>query len=134
VPAEFEPQEDTWVQWPQKYEKHAEPAFVKMALIIPKYQPLRILSADAQTERDAKEAIRLAGGDPKHRNIHYHRVANDNAWMRDNGPVYVQQGDKMHILSFKFDGWGGRFGPDVEFEADDAVPGEVGKILNMAVK
>ena len=38
VPAEWEPQEATWMQWPGYWEKDNEIAFAKIADIISRYQ------------------------------------------------------------------------------------------------
>jgi agmatine/peptidylarginine deiminase len=51
-----------------------------------------------------------AGGNPDHPNITWHRIANENAWMRDNGPVYVVQDGAMRLQDWRFDAWGGACG------------------------
>ena len=61
----------------------------------------------------ARSAISKLGGNPDHENIVWHAVANDNAWMRDNGPVYVVEDGEMRIQNWAFDAWGGAFGADV---------------------
>jgi len=45
VPAEWEPQEAIWLQWPGRYERVFQPAFAQMAAIISRYEKLNILFA-----------------------------------------------------------------------------------------
>ena len=89
VPAEWEPQEAIWMQWPGYWEKDYEITFAKIASIVARYEKIHILYDSKQTYEDAKKAIRDIEVDPENKNIHWHEVPNDNAWMRDNGPVYV---------------------------------------------
>ena len=133
VPAEWEPQEAIWLQWPGRWEKDYEPAFAKMTNIIVQYEKLHILYDSNTIRNQARSAISQAGGDPDHNNITWHSIANDNAWMRDNGPMYVVEDGAMRIQNWQFDAWGGAFGSDVTFAKDNKVPLAVGDYLNMPV-
>ena len=133
VPAEWEPQEAIWLQWPGSYEKTYEMAFAKMTAVIIKYQKLHILHTSSPIRDQARAAMAGAGADPDHPNIVWHAVPNDNAWMRDNGPVYVIDGGEMRIQNWSFNAWGGAFGSDVPYHRDDEVPIKVGEYLNMPV-
>ena len=133
VPAEWEPQEAIWLQWPGPYERDYEQSFARMAKIIAGYQKLHVLYAAEQIHRQAREAIKAEDADPDHPNIHWHHIPNDSAWMRDNGPVYIVQDGEMRIQNWEFDAWGGAFGEDIPYSLDNAVPGRVGELLNMPV-
>jgi agmatine deiminase len=133
VPAEWEPQAAQWLQWPGRYEKTYEPAFAEITNVIVQYQPLHILCNSNKVRNEARAAITNAGGDPDHPNIVWHSIKNDNAWMRDNGPVYVVQDGEMRIQDWEFDAWGGAFGWDVPFANDNKVPIKVGDYLQMPV-
>ena len=133
VPAEWEPQAATWLQWPGRYEKSYETAFAKMAKVIVEYQPLHILHNSNTIRDQARAAIVNVGGDPDHPNLTWHKIANDSAWMRDNGPVYVIDGGEMRIQNWKFNAWGGAFGLDVPYQRDNTVPAKVGEYLNLPV-
>ena len=106
VPAEWELQEAIWLQWPGRWEKVYEPAFAQMASIIPRYEKLHILCHSNSVCDQASAAIEAAGGEPQHSNIIWHRIPNDSAWMRDNGPVYVVEDGKLRIQNWQFDAWG----------------------------
>ena len=133
VPAEWEPQEALWLQWPGRYEKTYEPAFANMTNVIVEYQKLHILHHSDKVKEQAREAITQAGGDPDHQNIVWHAIDNDSAWMRDNGPVYVVDDGEMRIQNWEFDAWGGAFGADIPYGRDNAVPTLVGDYLNLPV-
>jgi len=133
VPAEWEPQEAIWMQWPGYWEKDYEITFAKIASIVARYEKIHILYDSKKIYEDAKKAIRDIEVDPENKNIHWHEVPNDNAWMRDNGPVYVLNDNELRIQNWNFDAWGGAFGSDIPFNLDNVVPDKVGAILDMPV-
>jgi agmatine deiminase len=132
VPAEFEPQEAIWLQWPGQWEKTYEPAFAQIANVIVQYEKLHILYDKNAIKNQARNAIINAGGNPDHTNIIWHAIPNENAWMRDNGPVYVVQDGQIRIQNWEFDAWGGAFdepGFPIPYANDNNVPIEVGASL-----
>ena len=134
VPAEWEPQEAIWLQWPGPYEKASEGAFARMATLIVEYERLHVLHGSPAIRDQARAAIAEADGDPDHRNLVWHAIANDNAWMRDNGPVYVIDEAGMRVQDWRFNAWGGAFGAEVAYHRDDAVPVAVGEYLGLPVE
>ena len=133
VPAEWEPQEAIWLQWPGRRERAHETAFARMANVIARYETLHILHASPKIMADARRAIAREGGDPDHPGIVWHAIANDNAWMRDNGPVYVIEDGGLRVQDWSFDAWGGAFGPDVPYRLDDQVPVKVAGAIGLPV-
>ena len=133
VPAEFEPQEAIWMQWPGYWEKDYEITFVKIADIISRYEKLHILYQTDQIYADAQKAMNDMGVDPQNKNIHWHSVPYDNAWMRDNGPVYVINENELRIQNWDFNAWGGAFGSDISFDLDNTVPVKISTILDLPV-
>ncbi|MBT7646214.1 MAG: agmatine deiminase family protein [Rhodospirillaceae bacterium] len=133
VPAEWEPQAGTWLQWPGRYEKEHESTFAQMVDIISRYQTINILYALGSIRGDARSAIERAGGNPDHANIVWHHIGNDSAWMRDNGPVYVVADGEMRLQNWQFDAWGGAFGQDIPYGLDNRVPTEVGEVTGLPV-
>jgi agmatine deiminase len=132
VPAEFEPQEAVWLQWPGRWEKALEPAFAQIVEVIVQYETLHILCDTTRIRNEARSAISGVGADPDDPNIVWHTIANENAWMRDNGPVYVVQDGEMRIQDWEFDAWGGAYG-NIPYADDNAVPAAVGAYLGMPV-
>ncbi len=134
VPAEWEPQEAVWLQWPGRYERVFQPAFAQMSAIISRYQKLNILYDSSADESRARQAISAVGGDPDHANIEYHQLPNDSAWMRDNGPLYLFEDGELRIQNWGFDAWGGAFGKDIPYAQDNRVPALIGERLDLAVE
>lgn len=64
VPAEWEPQEAIWMQWPGYWEKDSEIAFAKIADIVSRYEKLHILYHSDQVYADARKAMSDIGADP----------------------------------------------------------------------
>lgn len=133
VPAEWEHQEAIWIQWPGRYEKDLEPVFSRLAMIIPRYQKLHVIHDSEQTRKEAMSTIRISGGNPDNEQIIWHRFPADNAWMRDNGPVYVESNGKLRIQNWEFNAWGGAFGDDIPYSRDNRIPDRVGGYLDIPV-
>lgn len=142
VPAEWEPQDAVWLQWPQRWESDYEPTFAKIVAAILHHEDVHVLVAEDRTRTAAEAALQTAGvseaviaGDPSAEGFQlmWHAVANDNAWMRDNGPRYVLVDGELRIQDWGFDAWGGAFGPEVGYAADDVVPTVVGELLDLPV-
>ena len=133
VPAEWEPQEAIWLQWPGEWEKTYEEAFAAFSCIIIQYEKLHVLYQSPQVLSQARTALLKAGCSPDHELITWHDIPNDSAWMRDNGPVFVEEGGEIRLQNWQFDAWGGRFGSDVPYELDNLVPQRVAAYLDMPV-
>ncbi len=138
VPAEWEPHAATWMQWPSSWEASMRPGFADIIDIIQDYEPVHLLTG-SQPEKTAAEQFLSSKGVPS-TNITWHIIPVDNAWMRDNGPVYVTGVSNAAranrfacIQNWKFDAWGGNFGGDVRCENDDMVPVRVAEYLGTTV-
>ena len=131
VPAEWEPQEAIWLQWPGEWEKTYERAFAAFSCIIIQYEKLHVLYQSPQVLHQARAALLSAGCNPDHDLITWHDIPNDSAWMRDNGPVFVEEAGEMRVQNWQFDAWGGRFGDDIPYELDNLVPQRVATYLDM---
>ncbi len=134
VPAEWEPQEAIWLQWPSEFERVFQPAFAEMTAIISRYQKLNILFDSTSDEKQARNAIEGVGVDPDHANITWHQIPNDSAWMRDNGPVYLLEDGELRIQNWEFNAWGGAFGRHIPFDQDNRVPSVLGDKLGIPVE
>ncbi len=133
VPAEWEPQEAIWLQWPGPWEKTYEEAFAAFSCIIIQYETLHVLYQSPQVLSDAKTSLLKAGCNPDHDLIIWHDIPNESAWMRDNGPIFVIEAGTLRLQNWQFDAWGGRLGDDIPHELDDLVPVRVAEYLGMPV-
>ena len=133
IPAEWEPQEAIWLQWPSDFERVFQPAFALMSAIVSRYEKLNIVFDSESDRSQARRAIADAGADPDHANIHWLQIPNYSAWMRDNGPVYVVEDGELRIQNWGFDAWGGAFGSHIPYDQDNRVPSRVGELLGIPV-
>lgn len=143
VPAEWEPQAAVWLQWPQRWESDYEPSFSRIVATILRYEDVHLLVNDSRTRDAAELSLKADGGlgdgvisgSPTSEGfrITWHEIANDNAWMRDNGPRYALKKGALRIQDWGFDAWGGAFGKDIPYKADNAVPVAVGEYLGLPV-
>ena len=134
VPAEWEPQEAIWLQWPGSWEKSFETSFARLSNVIVQYETLHILYDSPLVLSEAQSSIKREGGDPDHPNIQWHWVENNSAWMRDNGPVYVIEDSTMRVQNWAFNAWGGAFGANIPFYLDNQVPNKVARILGLPIE
>ena len=134
VPAEWEPQEAIWLQWPGSWEKSYESSFARLSNVIVQYETLHILYDSPSVLSEARSSIKRENGDPDHPNIQWHWIENNSAWMRDNGPVYVIEDNTMQVQNWAFNAWGGAFGAGIPFRLDNQVPNKVAKRVGLPVE
>ena len=134
VPAEWEPQEAIWLQWPGSWEKSYESSFARLSNVIVQYETLHILYDSPSVLSEARSSIKRENGDPDHPNIQWHWIENNSAWMRDNGPVYVIEDNTMQVQNWAFNAWGGAFGAGIPFRLDNQVPNKVAKMVGLPVQ
>lgn len=108
MPAEWETHASCLVSWPCKKDTwcghyaQAKNAYLEVIRAINRFEPVIVL-ADASIINEARS---LVGKD-----IDVIEVALDDSWIRDNGPIYVVNNDRLAMVHFGFNGWGGRFEP-----------------------
>ncbi len=127
VPAEWEPQDSVWVQWPQDHEASYRASFVKMVDVIQQYEPVDIVVLDEALRTSSQESLQAAGVSLA--NITFHIAKYDGFWNRDNGPVYVFDQDARWLQDWGFDAYGARSGDDVTYDSDNEIPFAMSAIL-----
>jgi len=126
-PAEWDPHEGTWLQWPQNgvydgYELKLERIWLNMVETLRDHEIVHIIvSGEKQRDHVSRQFEYHRIG---LKNIDFQIIPTNDVWARDNGPIFVinDEGDTA-ITDWKFNGWGGRF----PYDLDDQVPGEIGK-------
>ena len=87
---------DTW-------RKNAEPALLnykKVIYAIAKYEPVYVGIAPKLYNRVINDYLHF-------KNIYPIKISYNDAWARDNCPIFVTNGDRMRIVDFRFNAWGG---------------------------
>jgi len=110
VPAEWEPQEAIWLQWPGNWEKSFETSFARLSNVIVQYETLHILYDSPLVLSEAQSSIKREGGDPAHPNI------------------------QLRVQNWAFNAWGGAFGANIPFYLDNQVSNQVAKILGLPIE
>jgi agmatine deiminase len=130
VPAEWEPHAATWMQWPGRWEAAMRPAFADIVQVVQAYEPVHMLIG-AEADKTKAQAL-LAERGVEELDLTWHLVPTDNAWMRDNGPIWVEVEGELKILDFGFDAWGGNFGAGIPYKNDDVVPETVAELTGVS--
>ena len=122
LPAEWEPQAAVLIAWPHAGTDWAErlaeveTTYVALAAAVTRFQRLVVVVADADVHAHAEALLREAGVDLMR--IRFVELPYDDTWLRDSGPITLQDGDgRFQLADFRFTGWGGKFGA----EQDDAL-------------
>jgi len=124
MPGEFELHAKTWMLWPERPDnwresaKPAQRAFVEVAKAISQFEPVSMGVNPIQYDT----ARSMLPSD-----VQVVVVPNDDAWMRDCGPIFVIDNfGNVRGIDWKFNAWGGlEGGLYYPWELDDAVPQKV---------
>ena len=132
IPAEWEKHKATWLQWPTRHDTPMQQAFSDIIKIVKQYEPVNLI---ANSETDKQQGIDyLTNKSINQDNIKWYVFPTDNSWLRDNGPIYVTNGEKIWIQNWRFDGWGSSFGGDVDFDNDNLIPIKMAEVLGVEVE
>jgi len=131
VPAEWEPHAATWMQWALDWEAGMREPFADIIEIVKQYEPVHLIVISEAEKTEAIEFLSNKGVTQD--NITWHIFEVDNSWMRDNGPIYVTDGDKTWIQNWKFNGWGTGFG-NIPWQLDNQVPLKVAEHLDLDIE
>ncbi len=126
MPAEWEPHERCWMQWPSRGDVWGERlpqahfAYAEVARAISRFEPVSMVCRP----RDEAE-VRFACG----RGIEVVPIEIDDSWARDSGPVFLIDGKGSAAgVHWRFNAWGNAY---QGFENDARVGGAVLERLGM---
>jgi agmatine deiminase len=100
VPAEWEPHAATWMQWPGPWEAAMRPAFADIVQVVQAYEPVHMLIGSEEAKTKAQSLLAERG--VVETDLTWQLVPTDNAWMRDNGPIWVEVNGALTVLDFRF--------------------------------
>jgi len=104
MPGEFAPHERTFLGWPcreamwQAQLEQARDESAATANAVAAFEPVTMVCATQEHAADAR--ARLAG------RVEIVVLPMDGSWLRDNGPVYVTDGERREARHFRFNGYG----------------------------
>ncbi|MEJ2289875.1 MAG: agmatine deiminase family protein [Deinococcales bacterium] len=133
MPPEWEPHAATWTSWPFDdvlWEGQLEGVRDDMAGLVAtvaRYESVVVNVRDEEAERDAHR--RLAALAAPQERIAFHRLPLNDAWFRDNGPIFVRDAaGRVALTDWRFNAWGGKYAP---WDDDDRAPRVVARRLRM---
>jgi agmatine deiminase len=126
MPAEIAPHAATYMEWPTRVElwgdlfERAKLDYAEVANAIAAFEPLVMVTDPDQA--DEARSFLTAG-------VEILPIPIDDSWMRDNGPIFVTDGDGgVALVQFRFNSWGEKFLP---YDRDADVPKHVAEHLGM---
>jgi agmatine deiminase len=128
VPPEWAPQKAIWTAWPadaEQWNGDLESPRREVAALVRALGPsnrVRLLVAGGEAESSARAAIGSAA--------ELVPARYGDIWLRDTGPIFARTPDGAVALTFKINGWGGKF--DLP---DDAIVGdEIARLAGTPVR
>jgi agmatine deiminase len=132
MPHEESPHEGTWLQWPHNFTygsgaEDVEASWVDMTKALAVGERVHIIAYDV--DQVAHITNVLENDDVDMAQVDFQVCQNDDFWVRDNGPIFVQNASgEWLILDWGFNGWGG----DTPYALDDAVPSIIAESISIA--
>lgn len=133
MPPEWAPHAATWLSWPHNRDTWpgcfhgVEPAMGQVVAALAESELVRINVLDTDHERHVRQL--LAATAPPER-IVFHRIATNDAWIRDHGAIFVRApgDDSLLALDFDYNAWGGKYPP---YDLDQRVAGQMAAALDL---
>lgn len=133
-PEESSPHEGTWLQWPHhhqhctEYRKRIEQTWIDMTRELQSGEKVHIIAYDDTEKKrifDLLEKNKISL-----KNVDFKVYPTDDVWIRDNGPIFVKDGQgRVLIEDWGFNGWGGKY----DYENCDEIPQRIGTDLGIKV-
>ncbi|MGB7206606.1 MAG: agmatine deiminase family protein [Anderseniella sp.] len=129
VPAEEDPHELTFMQWPVNRQVHPDREFLKIlqktisdiANAISEFEPV-IMLANGPDHKDARKMLSTR--------VDLWDIPTEDLWCRDSGPLFARASDKKRVVShIQFNGWGSK----QVHKRDGLIAGKVAERLGMQV-
>ena len=134
MPAESEPHEGTWLQWPHHYQygmayrNSLDATWVAMTKELVTSEKVHLIAYN-QTEKDRIIAL-LNAQNVSMTNIDFIIYKTDDVWIRDNGPIYVRdKNGNIVIQDWGFNGWGNK----ADYHNCNAIPSKIASDQGKAI-
>ena len=131
MPAEWEEHEGTWLQWPHDdtfpdHQMRIEHFWLAMAMPLHQHEVLHIAVQDERRAEHVQHLLAYYGFDLG--NIDLQLIPTDDVWARDNGPIFVVDGQgNLAVTGWNFNGWGQRY----PYKVDRMVPARISELLGV---
>jgi len=106
VPAEEDPHEATFMQWPNSRAVYDDPVFLRItqdtiadiANAIAEFEPVIMLAPAEERSRMARLSDRVEVWD----------IPTEDLWARDSSPLFAWRGEELVVSHIQFNGWGAK--------------------------
>lgn len=126
MPGEFERHDGTWMLWPERPDnwrlgaKPAQKVFVNVATAISQFESVT-MGVSAAQYTNARNLLPAQ--------VRVVELSNNDSWMRDCGPTFVNDGNIVRAIDWDFNAWGGLLGGlYFPWDMDDLVARKVADI------
>ena len=134
MPAEWGVQEALWLAWPHNEGtwpgmiSDVENSFIQFVKLVHNGQKVKILVNDNDSEAKARKKLSEAGINLSQ--VIFYQIKNQDAWIRDYGPVFVANSKKkkLSMVKWAFNAWGNKYD---DLKPDNSVPYEMNKIMKL---
>ena len=135
MPAEWEPHAATWLSWPRREGisfpgsfDRVLPTLRAMVEALLSSEPVNINVCNGAHEAEARAV--LDGLDSAR--LTFHRIATNEPWCRDHGPIFVTRKEepRLAVIDWDYNAWGGKYPP---CDLDEVVPTRVAEKLDLPV-
>jgi agmatine deiminase len=130
-PEESSEHEATWLQWPHHYQygktyrNRLDATWVEITKALVESEKLKLIVYNNTEKQRVIELLKNRGVDLG--SVEFHIYKTDDVWIRDNGPIYVQDEEgNLCIQDWGFNGWGNK----ADFENCDKIPELIAKDEN----
>lgn len=122
MPAEWTQHERTFISWPiqasmvypEQYEAVCT-SYAEIITAIAEFEPVTVV-----INPDDEGLVRSF---VKQENVTLLPIQHNDAWLRDNGPTFIQNAEgKLAGVNWRFNAWGGKYSP---WDLDDAVAPQI---------
>ena len=134
MPAENEPHEGTWLQWPHQYEygmsyrNSLDLTWVSMTKALVGSEKVHIIAYNS-TEQGRITAL-LSAASVNLSDVDFKLWQTNDVWVRDNGPIFVRDtSGNLHLEDWGFNGWGG----DYNYNLCNTIPTSIGTAISLPV-
>lgn len=134
MPAEWEPHKGTWLSWPHNRETWPgkfEPVSDAFIEIVKRLCPAELVNINVN-DREMEDQVRIQlglAGVPL-TNVRFRLIPTNDAWVRDHGPTFITNGDRLALVNWTYNAWGRKYEP---FDLDDRVPVRIAEQLSCPV-
>lgn len=134
MPAEFQPHEGTWLQWPHQfqygttYRNRLDATWVEMTRQLVGSEKVHIIAYNASEKSRIITKLNAAG--IALTQIDFKIIQTNDVWVRDNGPIYARNANNQWVIQdWGFNGWGNK----APYSKDNTIPTSIGTATNIGV-